>query len=523
MRNKLPALLLGCVLLGQLLHGQTGQAVQTNAKPTDWEEINFEFNQAVLVDGFPALLRLAALLKQHQDFKVTLTGNADQIGSDRYNQTLSMRRAETVSQFLQHYGAAANQIQVKADGKRNPEVPGRGRNPRFVNRRVTVDVTAPDGTAIGDGTLSAAVEEFEKYTRAQLNKIDAILAQLHDLENQLRSLQGDTGAIKQTTASIQQSTTAIQQDTGAIHNDTRELVSRPVPLTAEQTTDIARTEATRAADYALTQSALRNKKYSLIGFDLGPTFGNGSKYSTGKQGIFSGDVFAKALIPFGNGRTPDEPGTHGLQIDGDWAYFRKTGSRMDGRSDGLFNIGLVNRFQYLQLGAFAQFDYVNLNSYQGGALLGAGVFTMDFVMPGGVIGVFGAKGFREYANLSTVPGTAAGKVPAYLRYDDQVGFHSAAAFGKHFQLDSTLAYEKRYLRGASKLPAAAVKVTVTPVSELSFFAQVDENPTFQNLRNTYRAVLGIEFGHWLRPREYGETQGVIPVSVPLAHYEILTK
>jgi outer membrane protein OmpA-like peptidoglycan-associated protein len=516
MRQKFPVVLLLTALTTSL---SFGQGTDTRAKATDWEEINFEFNQSVLVDGFPGLLRLANLLKQHPDYKVTLTGNADQIGSDRYNQTLSLKRANTVSMFLQHYGAAAGQIQVKGDGEKNPEVAGRNVNARFINRRVLITATAPDGTQIGDGTLDGAINDFEKYTRGQLGKIDNILSQLHSLEDQVRALQGDSGAIRQSTVAIEKNTTVIGQDTTAIRTDTKELVGRPPPLSAEQTTEIA----TRAADYALLESALRNKKYGLIGYDIGPTFGNGSKYGTGKTGIFSADVFGRGLIPFGNGKAPDEPGTHGLQVDGKWTYFRKTGSRLDGRSDGMFDLGLVNRFGHLQLGTFAQFDYVSLNAYQGGALLGAGVLTMDFVMPGGVIGVFGAKGFREYANLSSSPGTAAGRTAAYLRYDDQVGFHSAAAIGERFGLESSLAFQKRYLPGATKLPSAMIKLTFSPTDELTFFGQVDENPTYQNLRNTYRAVFGIEFGNWLRPRHYGRTQGVVPVSVPNAHYELLNR
>src|SRR5580704_17597989 len=82
------------------------QIENTRAKATDWEEVNFETNQAVIVDGFPSLLRLADLLKAHPDYKVTIVGHADQRGSNRLNQSLSERRATTVSQFLQKYGAA---------------------------------------------------------------------------------------------------------------------------------------------------------------------------------------------------------------------------------------------------------------------------------------------------------------------------------------------------------------------------------------------------------------------------------
>jgi len=533
MRNKFPSAFLAVILSGPFLFAQQ-QAINTNARSTDWEEINFEFNQAVIVDGFPTLLRLADLLKRHQDFKITLTGNADQVGSARYNQTLSQRRAQAVSDFLQHYGATAAQIQIAANGEKNPEVPGRGPNQRFVNRRVTITVTAPDGTQIGDGSLPDAVIEFQNYVRGQLNKIDAILSQLHDLEDQVKALQGDTGSLKQSAQTLQQSATAIQQDTGAIHNETRELVGRPAPLTADQTTQIARAEATRAADYALTQSALRNRKYSLIGFDAGPTFANGSKYVTGKTGIISADVFGKALIPFGNGKTAEEPGTHGLQVEGNWVYFRKHEDFRDGRNDGIFNIGLVNRFNHVQVGTFAQFDYASFNSYQGGALLGAGILTIDFVMPHAVFGVFGGKGFREYANLSSSPGIVSARLgsspgfpgslsPAYLRYDDQVGVHASAGIGV-FQFDGSAAYLKRYVRGASiKAPAASIKLSYVPGDHLAFYLQADQDPTFHNLRTGDRVLFGIEFGNWLRPKDYGSTQGVVPVAVPLPHYEILAR
>jgi hypothetical protein len=520
MWQKVPGLVLAAVLSGQIIFAQ---AIETNARPNDWEEINFEFNQAVIVDGFPGLLRLADQLKQHPDYKVVLTGNADQIGSNRYNQALSQRRAEAVSAFLQKYGAQANQITVQAQGKTSPEIPSRNRNARFINRRVSIVVTAPDGTPISDGTLNDAIYQFQQYARAQLGKIDGILTQLRDVETQVRALQGDTTAIRQATASLQQAATALQQEAGAIHTDTRELVGRPSPLTSEQTTTIARTEATRAADYALTQSALRNRKYGLVGFDIGPTFANGSVLHNGRIGKFSSDVYAKALIPFGNGKTPDQPGTHGVQIDGDWVYFRKNHAVPDGYSDGIFNVGLLNRFSHVQIGAFAQFDYVSLNAFQGGALLGAGVLTIDMVGKRGMIGVFGGKGFREYANVSTAPATFGGRTPAYLRYDDQIGVHATTALGERFIVEAGGAYMKRYLQGADKLPTGFLKLSFAPGDQFAVFVRADVNTTFQNLRSGDRLVIGIEFGNWLRPKHYGETQGVIPVSVPLPHYELLAR
>src|SRR5436853_2527270 len=83
--------------------------VQTNQTKNDWEEINFEFNSAILSDGFPTLLWLADFLKAHTDFRVKIVGNTDYVGSNAYNNELAIARAESVASFLRKYGASANQ------------------------------------------------------------------------------------------------------------------------------------------------------------------------------------------------------------------------------------------------------------------------------------------------------------------------------------------------------------------------------------------------------------------------------
>ena len=513
MRKLLPALL-AVGLFGQALFAQGDNP---RAKPTDWEEINFEYNEAVLVDGFPGMLRLADLLKANPGYKVTLVGNTDQIGSDRYNDELSLKRANAVAQFLQKYGAGSGQITARGDGKKNLEVNDRGVNPRFMNRRVVVTVTAPDGTVIGDGSLTRVVNDFEVYARGQLGKIDGILSQLQQLEAQVRAL--NTAEIKADTNTIKGDTAAIRRDTAIIPSikaDTTELVARNRPLTADQATQIATKAAQDAANYALTQAALRNKKYALIGMDFGPAFGGG------RTGNFTTDLYGKFLVPFSNGKTADQPGTHALQIDGSWDYFHKRKNRPDGVSDGIFDIGVVNRFNKVQLGTFAQFDYATFNQYQGGGLLGAGILTVDYIFNGGKIGLFAAKGFREYANVGTSDLTAR-LTPAYVRYDDQIGFAATGAIGKHWILDSDVAFKKRYARGLSKLPSGSMKLSMPVNDMVSVYAQLAQNYTFQNLTTGYRLVFGIQIGNWLRPSEYSSTTGVIPVDVPRPHYELLKR
>ena len=506
-RKLLPAL----IAAGLFTQAVYGQGENTRAKPADWEEINFEFNQAVLVDGFPSMLRLAQLLKDHQDYKVTIVGNSDQIGSNRANDRLSLARANAVAQFLQHYGANASQITTRGDGKRNLEVNSRTRNARFMNRRVEITVTAPDGTVIGDGSIASAIEDFIKYARGQLGKIDNILSQLQDLENQVKQLQGDNSQIKQ-------DTTAIRQDTGAIHTDTQELARRPSPLTSEQTTQIAETAGRNAANYALTQEALRNKKYALVGVDFGPVFGGG------RTGNYTAEMFGKVLVPFGNGKTPDQSGTHAIQVDGSYDYYHRRSSIKDGLSDGIFDVGVLNRFNHIQLGAFAQFDYASIYAYQGGGILGAGILTVDFVFKGGSIGIFGGKGFKESGNVSTTSLTGANFPPlAYLKYQDQIGLHGVTGlFGRSY-LEASIAYKKRYIPGYGHIPSADLKLVIPANDEFAFFVQGDANYTFQNLSTGYRIVFGVQLGNWLRPKDFGSTTAPVPVSVPMPHYELLAR
>jgi len=527
--NRLSPLIFASAVLASSLCAQQQtqpqqQQIASNATPTSWEEVNFVTNQSVIVDGFPSLLRIAELLKAHPDYKVTIVGHADQRGSTRLNQALSERRAQAVSQFLQKYGVNAGQITASGQGKTAPEIQGRDQNSLFVNRRVAITVTAPDGSQIGDGSLTRLIEDLNTYLRTQLAKLDTMGTTLTQMQGQLGQL--NTAEIKQDTTQLKQDTAAIKQDTAAIKQDTGQLVQRPVPLTSEQTTAIAH----EAADYALTQSAVRNRKFSQIGFAGGPNFGGG------RIGDFSAEAFGKALIPFGNGKTQDQPGTHGLQIDGNWLYSHRDTQRnalnVAGVQDAIFDIGLVNRFGHMQVGTFAQFDYVslNLNNFlangtrqfsRGSAFLGGGVLTFNYVMKGGMLGVFAAKGFNDASNFTNT-GTTALFPTQYIRYADQLGVNGAGTFGR-FQIEGSFAFVKRHLQGKDQQPAGTLKVSFGPSDTMQFFIEGDSNTTLNGISAGHRAVIGIQFGNWTRARNYGDTQGVLPVPVPRPHYEVLTR
>src|SRR5437868_13152835 len=93
------------------------QGLDTQASKDDWEEINFEYNSSVLVDGFPSLLRLAELLEKNPGYKVKIEGHTDVIGGTQLNDRLGLARANTVRDFLVKYNARPSQIEVSSRGK----------------------------------------------------------------------------------------------------------------------------------------------------------------------------------------------------------------------------------------------------------------------------------------------------------------------------------------------------------------------------------------------------------------------
>src|SRR5580658_412465 len=153
MLRKVAALLMFLTVVGTVW-GQ-GLNLPPGVSKDDWEEINFEFNSSVLVDGFPSLLRLAELLQQNPGYKVQVDGHTDTIGGAQYNDRLGLARANAVRDFLIKYGAAPGQISATSEGKANPRYPGqkdqyeKTDEARYMNRRVSLTVTGEDGRIIG--------------------------------------------------------------------------------------------------------------------------------------------------------------------------------------------------------------------------------------------------------------------------------------------------------------------------------------------------------------------------------------
>ncbi len=103
--------------------------------------VTFGFNESVLRDNTqPALARFAKIAsKYYPGSKITVEGFTDPAGSARYNLALSMRRAQTVRQYLvSNAGLTTNEIEAVGYGKTRLVTPGAwGDRPGAdLNRRV---------------------------------------------------------------------------------------------------------------------------------------------------------------------------------------------------------------------------------------------------------------------------------------------------------------------------------------------------------------------------------------------------
>ena len=101
----------------------------------------FDFDKSVLKpDGKAKLDDLASKLQGMNLEVIIAVGHTDSIGTDAYNQKLSVRRAEAVKGYLVSKGIEANRVYTEGKGEKQPVASNKTAAGRAKNRRVEIEV-----------------------------------------------------------------------------------------------------------------------------------------------------------------------------------------------------------------------------------------------------------------------------------------------------------------------------------------------------------------------------------------------
>jgi OOP family OmpA-OmpF porin len=110
-------------------------------KVTFAADVLFDFDKAVIKpEGKSKLDDLANKVRGVNLEVVIAIGHADSIGSEAYNQKLSVRRAESVKAYLVSKGIEPNRIYTEGKGEKQPVASNKTKDGRAKNRRTEIEV-----------------------------------------------------------------------------------------------------------------------------------------------------------------------------------------------------------------------------------------------------------------------------------------------------------------------------------------------------------------------------------------------
>lgn len=130
--------------LEQDIPGATVRRVGEGIEVTFASGLLFDFNSdRVRGEARHNLDVLAQSLDKYPDTDLLIVGHTDAIGSDEYNQDLSIRRAESAARYLESSGARTR-IQTRGRGESEPVATNNTDEGRAQNRRVEVAIYASE-------------------------------------------------------------------------------------------------------------------------------------------------------------------------------------------------------------------------------------------------------------------------------------------------------------------------------------------------------------------------------------------
>ena len=109
---------------------------------------NITFSTArseIASDFYPVLNSVALVLEEYDRTLVVVAGHTDSDGSNEYNQTLSVQRANSVSNYLQGQGINPIRLEPTGFGESQPIANNNNAEGKQLNRRVEITLLPVEG------------------------------------------------------------------------------------------------------------------------------------------------------------------------------------------------------------------------------------------------------------------------------------------------------------------------------------------------------------------------------------------
>ncbi len=138
-------------------------ALANISAPTLIDNIFYDFDKATLRDSSKtALDKLVELLNENPNITIELAAHTDYKGSNKYNESLSQRRAESVVNYLIAHGIAADRLTPKGYGEERPK--------KMNRKAVEKHSWLKEGDELTESFITALKDEKKEEECNQLNR-----------------------------------------------------------------------------------------------------------------------------------------------------------------------------------------------------------------------------------------------------------------------------------------------------------------------------------------------------------------
>ena len=156
-------------------------SAQTTEPITQQKSVYFATAKHVITPESEAILNdILPLLQQFDTYELTIQGNTDDKGNNKYNQALSERRANAVKTYLQTRGIDAAKLRIAAYGEEKPIADNTEDEGKQKNRRVDIYIAgtkkAVEKAVVKKDAPKSVVEAKPEEPQGDINDLYRLLA-----------------------------------------------------------------------------------------------------------------------------------------------------------------------------------------------------------------------------------------------------------------------------------------------------------------------------------------------------------